>query len=137
MALVKWVVLVASLGLLAGCSSSAPTGGEAAASYTLLQEVNELLHLAAGPTGRPLGKLADLDRFRSTYPRAYEAIKSGDAVVLWGTPLKGEGEVGKDEVVVAYEKGVPANGGYVLLNAGSVKKMSASEFNSAPKAVKK
>jgi hypothetical protein len=55
-------------------------------------------------------------------------------VVLWGTPLKGEGQTGKDEEVLAYQKEVPAQGGYVLLSAGTVKKMSASEFQSAPKA---
>ena len=47
-----------------------------------------------------------------------------------------EGETGKNEAVVAYEKDAPTNGGYVLLSAGSVKKMTASEFAAAPKAGK-
>ena len=42
----------------------------------------------------------------------------------------------KGEAVVAYEKQVPTDGGYVLLSAGSVKKMTAEEFAAAPKAGK-
>jgi hypothetical protein len=135
MTLLRWVVLFATLGLLAGCSSQ--TGGEAAPELTLLQEVNGLLHSAAGAIGRPAAKLADLDRYQSLYPRGHAAVKSGDVVVLWGAALKGEGQAGKDEAVVAYEKGVPAEGGYVLMSAGTVKKMTAAEFSAAPKAGKK
>jgi hypothetical protein len=64
-------------------------------------------------------------------------VKSGEVVVLWGAALKGEGAVGQDEAVVAYEKGVPTDGGYVLLSAGTVQKMNAAEFAAAPKGVKK
>src|SRR5262249_57477881 len=91
----------------------------------------------AGAAGRPPARLADLDRYpqyQSMYPRASAAVKSGDVVVLWGTPLKGEGESGKGEVVVAYEKGVPTDGGDVLLSAGTVKKMTGAEFRPPPTA---
>jgi len=53
-----------------------------------------------------------------------------------GTPPKGEGDVGNNEVVLAYEKKVPTEGGYVLMSAGTVMKMSAAEFTSAPKGKK-
>jgi hypothetical protein len=135
MALVRYALLVAGLGLLAGCSSR--TVGEAPGQAVVLQEVNDLLHASAGTTNRAPAKLADVPaRLQQLYPRAYEAVKSGAVVVLWGAPLKGEGEVGQDEAVVAYDKAVPAEGGYVLLSAGTVKKMSAAEFASAPKAGK-
>jgi hypothetical protein len=71
------------------------------------------------------------------FPKAYESVKSGEVIVLWGTSPKGEGDVGNDEVVLAYEKKVPTEGGYVLMSAGTVKKMTAAELNSAPKAGKK
>ena len=59
-------------------------------------------------------------------------------MVLWGSGVQGEGEAaaGGGEVV-AYEKDVPASGGYVLLTSGQVKKMTADEFQAAPKAGKK
>jgi hypothetical protein len=123
---------VVSFSLIAGCSKQ-PTG-EAAASLTLLQEVNDMLRQATA-SGRPT-KAADLDRYKSNYPRGYEAVKSGEVVVLWATPLQGEGEVGKDELLLAYEKAVPTDGGFVLLSAGTVKKVSASEFSGLPKSGK-
>lgn len=130
-----FVVFAAGFGLLVGCSSRPGAGGETSAAFGNLLEVNDLLHMAAGETARVPAKLAALDgRPKSMFPRGYEAVKSGNVVVLWEAPLKGEGEVGKDEAVIAYEKNVPTEGGYVLLSAGTIKKMTASEFQSAPKA---
>jgi hypothetical protein len=129
----RYLVLVLCFGLFAGCSSRPAKEGDPVAND--FQELNELLHVPT-PSGRPPAKLADLDRHRTMFPKAYNAVKSGDVVVLWGTPTKGEGDVGKDEVVVAYQKNVPTEGGYVLMSAGTVTKMSAAEFASAPKAKK-
>jgi len=136
MIVVRCLAVVALVGLLAGCGSSRPAAGEATEEATTLQEVNDLLHAAAS-SGHPPAKLGDLDRHKALFPRAYEAVKSGKVVVLWGTPPKGEGEVGKDEVVIAYDKEVPTNGGHVLLSAGTIKTMSADEFRAAPKGGKK
>jgi hypothetical protein len=130
MTLVRRVVIAAGLGLLAGCSTQP---GAESPEYTELQEVNDLLRAGAGAAGRPAAGLADLAGYQSMFPRAYEAVQSGEVVVLWGAALAGEGEAGKGESVVAYEKGVPADGGYVLLSAGTVKKMTAAEFGAAPK----
>jgi hypothetical protein len=132
MMLVRWAVIAASLGVLAGCSSQ-PHGGPHPREFATLQDVSDLLHTAAGATRRVPGKVEDLDRFKARYPHGYAAVKSGDVVVLWGATLQGEGAAGKDETVVAYEKNVPAEGGYVLLSAGTVKKMSTAEFAAAPK----
>jgi hypothetical protein len=135
MTFVRWLVLIASFGILSGCSSRPGEG--APPVFGDLQEVNDLLHAAAGALHRSPTGVADLNRYRSMYSRGYEAVKSGNVVVLWGAALKGEGQVGQDETVLAYEKNVPTDGGYVLLSAGTVKKMSAAEFSAAPKAGKK
>jgi hypothetical protein len=137
MVIVRCATVAAGLGLLAGCGSSSRPPAQDDAAATVLQEVNSLLRGAAGATGRPPSRLADLDKYQMMFTRGYAAVKSGDVVVLWGTPLKGEGEAGKDEAVVAYGKGVPKDGGYVLMSAGTVKKMTAEEFGAAPKAGKK
>lgn len=101
--------------------------------------MNDLLHAAADRAGRPPTKVADLNRYQNMYAHGYEAVKSGKVVVVWSQPLKGEGDIAKGgETIAAYEKDVPTEGGYVLMSAGSVKKMSASEFNAAlPKAATK
>jgi hypothetical protein len=127
----KLALLALGFSLVAGCSSR-PRAADAP-EITLLQEVNDLLRSATGAAHRPPMRLADLDRYQSMYPRGYAAVKSGDVVVLWGTAQKGEGEVGKGETVVAYEKNVPTDGGYALLSAGTVKKMTAAEFDATPK----
>jgi hypothetical protein len=136
MVIVRCATVAAGLGLLAGCSSSRPPAEDDAA-VTVLREVNTLLRGAAGATGHPPTRLAELDKYQMMFTRGYAAVKSGEVVVLWGAPLKGEGEAGRDEAVVAYEKHVPKDGGYVLLSAGTVKKMTAEEFHAAPKAGKK
>lgn len=132
--LLRCLATAAALGLLAGCSGR-PSGAAVAPEVTLLQDVNDLLR-AAGTSGRLPAKQADLDRHKNMFPRGYETVKAGSVVVYWGAPFQGEGDVGKNEAVVAYEKNVPTEGGHVLLSAGSVKKMTAAEFTAAPKAGK-
>ena len=79
---------------------------------------------------------SDLAQLESLYPHGYQAVKSGEVVVLWGASMAGE-EGGGSEKVVAYEKKVPTDGGHVLLENGQVKSMTSVEFAAAPKAGKK
>jgi hypothetical protein len=130
-------VSIALLPLLgAGCSGSGGGGGSGqTAQEAVLYEVAGMLRGATRPDGRGPAALADLKGSQSLFPHGYQAVKSGDVVVVWGAGVKGEGEAAsKGGDIVAYEKDAPANGGYVLLTSGEVKKMSASEFQSAPKA---
>jgi hypothetical protein len=56
-------------------------------------------------------------------------IRSGDLVYVWGAGYAAGGTE-----LVAWEKAVPESGGYVLQQDGTVKQLSAGEFQSAPKA---
>jgi len=127
--------LLVGLALLAGCAKR-PTATEAAPTVTILQDVMDLLRTSAATTNRVPAGIADLAPHQATFTRGYNAVKSGDVVVIWGARLQGEGESGKSEAVVAYEKNVPTSGGQVLLSAGTVKHMTAEEFKAAPKAGK-
>jgi hypothetical protein len=121
-----------------GCSSQRNEPGAQADKQNELQEVAELIRGTTGPGGKGPSKLNDFDRHRSASPRGYQAVKSGEVVVLWGGGIQGEGEAAKGGgEIAAYEKDVPTNGGYVLLTSGEVKKMTAAEFEAAPKAGKK
>jgi hypothetical protein len=125
------------LGLVVGCSSRGPGHGEAGSPAVIpLQEVADLLRSSASVANRPAARLADFDQFQSIYSKGYDAVKTGEVIVLWGATIKGEGEKGGDEAVAAYEKAAPTSGGYVLLTSGEVKKMTAAEFQAAPKAGK-
>jgi hypothetical protein len=126
----KYGVLVLCLGLAAGCHATVATKGDP--ESTDFRELGDLWHAAAGKAGRPPAKLADLTPYQKMFPKAYDSVKSGNVVVLWGTAPKGEGDVGSgNEQVLAYEKKAPTEGGYVLMSAGTIKQMSASEFNAA------
>ena len=128
---------VISLGLVAGCSSKPPPA-PSDAGFNALQEVHGLLHASVDRAGHPPSKVSDLERHHNMFPNGYAAVKSGDVVVLWGAPIQDEGDIGKNETPLAYEKNVPTAGGYVLLSAGTVKKMTADEFMAAaPKGAKK
>ncbi len=134
MTILRYLVLAAGPAF----SPVAPPNRRLARTSPCSREVNDLLHASAAAGIEPPASLADLDRHKSMFPRGYEAVKSGEVVVLsWGTPLKGEGQVVLAEAVLAYEKGVPTDGGHVLLSAGTVKKMTAAEFSAAPKTEKK
>jgi hypothetical protein len=135
---VKASALALGLIFLAGCSSK--SGGdieELRKAPASLSEVSELLH-GGGPRGGPANQLSDLDKNKHLFPRGYQAVKNGDIIILWGVRPMGEGDVAKgaSQEIVAYEKKVPTEGGYVLFSGGMMKRMTADEFKAAPKAGK-
>jgi hypothetical protein len=139
MMFVRHLALALVPALVAGCSSKTGggAGGDVGQAPTIVLEARDLLQ--AGGPGRGPTQVGDLDKQKAMFPRGYDAIKTGEIVVLWGTPAKGEGEIekGGPETVAAYEKNVPNEGGYVIMSGGTIKKMTASEFGSAPKAGKR
>jgi hypothetical protein len=122
--------------ILVGCASSA--SGPSAAEMgkePILHEVGGLIRVYSGENGRGPKQPADLAKYENGYPLGYAAVRSGEVVVVWGAKVAGEGDAGSAPPdVVAYEKKTPTDGGWVLLQNGTVKEMTASEFKSAPKA---
>ena len=120
---------------LAGCSSK-PEAAKAPSTNDALQEVGGLIGAYTGEYRKGPAKAADLARYENGFPLGYAALKSGDVVVLWGATVvieEGGGGAGGTGVV-AYEKKVPNEGGFVLLQNNTVKQMTAAEFQNAPKA---
>src|SRR5690348_10063161 len=114
--------LVIAWTLVVGVGCSKTGGGDAGAPQkTSLQEVADLIRSTTLPNGKGPAKVADFDKLQSTYYSGYQAVKSGDVVVVWGAGMKGEGASGKGGEVIAYEKDAPNSGGYVLLNSGEIK----------------
>ena len=95
-----------------------------------LEEFAQMLRTMAGDKQPPPGKMADLDTAEPLLPQSAPAFRSGELVYVWGTTLSGGG------AVVAYEKKAETEGGWVLLQDGTVKQMKADEFKAAPKAKK-
>jgi hypothetical protein len=73
---------------------------------------------------------------RSMGANGYEALRTGSVVLRYNATLpdtdEETGQTDSNEVL-AYEKQVPENGGYVLLLNRSIKKMTADEFKAAPR----
>jgi hypothetical protein len=116
---------------LAGCSSSnkSSDAGAPTASDALMQ-VADMVRDYSSEKGRPPAKMADLAGLKNHYHLGYDALEKGEVVVVWGTPIAGEGG-GGGTGVVAYEKSAPDSGGAVLLQDGKVKQMTADEFRAA------
>jgi hypothetical protein len=125
---VSALVVLIGIGLTAGCTATA-TRPVSAERRDTLKELGEVLKALADEGAKPPAKLAALEPIEPRIPVAGPAIRNGDIVYLWGAEYVSGGNK-----VVAYEKHTPTEGGLVLIQDGTVKEMTADEFNSAPKA---
>ena len=115
---------VALLPLL-GCAGTKATPST---SQGKLEEVREMLKTLQSDKAKPPAKAADLGAVEPYLPTSAADLRSGEIVYVWGAGLSG------GNAVIAYDKKAPTDGGWVLLQDGTVKQMSAAEFSSAPKA---
>ncbi len=97
-----------------------------------LVDLAELLKGVAEQKKSPPARQADLEQYDVINLAATLAITRKEVVYVWGT-----GIIAGGQAVIAYEKDAPSAGGYVLIEDGTVKAMTAAEFAAAPKAVKK
>ncbi|MBP3954019.1 hypothetical protein J8F10_01735 [Gemmata sp. G18] len=121
---------------LAGCSSSqSQSTSQSPGTDAVLHEVGGLIQMCSGETGKGPKKAADLAKYQNGYPLGFQAVQSGEVVVVWGAKIGGEGEAASGPAhVIAYEKKTPTEGGWVLFQNATTKQMSAGDFASAPKA---
>ena len=114
-----------------GCGSDRRVEPEPPREQIALAELGNLLRTFP----KPPTKVDDFKLYADAYPIAWEAVRKGDVVVIWGVTMPGEGDAGKGTTeIVAYEKAAPTTGGFALLHNGQVKKFSAEEFKTAKKA---
>jgi hypothetical protein len=127
------VVLVLMLcGGVCGCGPSInvsdPTGKDK------LAEVADMLQTVQREKAKPPARREELERVEPLMPQAGPDLRSGDIVYFWGAGLATGGNA--SSTVLAHEKKVSTEGGWVLMQDGTIKQMSADEFRSAPKAGK-
>ena len=108
-----------------GEGTGAPTGKDA------LEDLARLLKDFDEKKQKPPASLAAIAPVEPVYTAAHLGLVRGDIVYVWGAGLA----AGSDKVV-ANEKKAGTEGGWVLLQNGSVKQMTAEEFKAAPKAGK-
>lgn len=125
--------LLAGLILFAaGCGSAEPPKGTGTPSgKDGVTDLGVLLKEFADQGKRPPAKLADIDPVEPAHQAAHVGLTRGDIVYVWGVGLSPG-----SAAVLAYEKQAAADGGWVLLQDGTVKTLTAAEFGAAAKAKK-
>ena len=104
---------------------------EPPAEHLALKEIGEMYRLYLKEHHRPPKKAADFTAYDLGYSYGILGLQGGDLIVLWGAQLAETPEAAK--TVLAYEKLAPKQGGFVVMQDGSVEKMTAEEFLAAPK----
>jgi len=94
-----------------------------------MEDFREFLKYLPTDGKKPPRKLSEFIPLEPIAPVAAEYVINGQLVYVWGSDLVEGGNR-----IVAYEKGVETNGGWVLIENGEVKKMTAEEFKSSSKA---
>jgi hypothetical protein len=86
---------------------------------------------AKGPSGPQ-----DLQQFAAEDPAALQALQAGQFVIIWNVKISDVTKSGQSvaDVVLGYDSVVPSSGGGVLFVDGSVKQLTAQDFQQAPKA---
>jgi hypothetical protein len=117
--------------LALGCRSGKP-GAEAFRHGMELREIWIMYHGDKGNKGHVPKGLSDFKQYQTLHSAGYQALHRGDCVVFYGVDLRQLPDPGQK--VLAYVKDVPQKGGEVIMADGTVKAMTAEEFQAAPKA---
>jgi hypothetical protein len=119
---------VAGVGLAAGCGG-AKSEGFGGTGKDALEDFGAMLKSLAQEGRKPPANLAGLEPVEPMTPVGGPALRNGEIVYLWGAGYEPGGTK-----VVAYTKKTDTEGGWVLLQDGTIKQMTAAEFSSAPRA---
>ena len=127
---VLFLVLLPALVASGSCSSRTPEGQRVAHGREL-QWIWDMYHGGKRNAGRVPKSLDDFNQYQMLHPEAYQAVKSGQVVVIYGLDLAHLES--PEQRILAYEKKAPQQGGSVLMADGSIKTMSAEQVQGALK----
>jgi len=119
--------------LLVGCEKpqQSAVDAEAQGRKSELSEIYLLYTLYTKTNQKPPQRVGDLTQKeqQATAPAATRVLQSEEYIVVWGADLSA-----KDGAVLAYQKAVPTEGGWILLRDGTTKQVTADEFKATPMA---
>ena len=120
--------------LATGCGEPTKTPAHQPTNQERLEEVAPMLKIVALDKKKPPNNIAELDPVEPLIPMTVQQIKNGEIVYIWGTTLT----IGSNasSTIIAHEKSAGTDGGWALMQDGTVKKLSVAEFTAAPKAKK-
>lgn len=131
----RWLVaLVVAVSLqAAGCSSNAPVEAPVSTGPTAKESLENMVLLLQhfkDQNQKTPARIEDVEPVDPVFPGAYLGLVRKEIVYVWGAPLNPAGS----DRVLAYESTAPTDGGWVLMQDGTVKQMTQEQFSAAPKA---
>jgi hypothetical protein len=122
--------LLSSFGC-GGNESTQSSGQGGPTAEAALKDLVELLKSAEVEKKKVPTRLEELQPFEGIYLGACMGIQQKQITYIWGSKLSG------GSAIIAHDSNAEKDGGFVLLQDGTVKKMTADEFKAAEKAKKK
>lgn len=125
------------MGLMPGCGGGGSQVAGTPEESLMLQSFAEDYRIYSISKKQPPRKMADLEVLKTMAGPALAEVRSGNILVEWGATLpdtKEEPGQSSASEILAYGKGVPEQGGYVLHLDRTVSRLTAEEFKAAPKA---
>jgi hypothetical protein len=98
-----------------------------------LKQIGLAYHNYVSTNNKPPSKIEDLAPFYENDAKITALVKDGAVVIIWNSSFQNM-TAGTSNTVLGYEKDAKDKGGLVLMADGSVKPMTAKEFNAATKA---
>jgi hypothetical protein len=127
------LAVCAAMFWASGCGADRTAGPPPASTADALKEIAKVYEYLAHERQPPPSGLKDLEEYRDpALLNSWSKLESGEIVLVWRAGYAKAGAAAKK--VLAYEKEAPTKGGAVLMQDGTVKEMTAAEFNAAPKA---
>jgi hypothetical protein len=120
------VPLLAILFLASGCGKAGLAPEQDQGRFDLTRIYQAYMAYLKSNEKPPAG-LGDLEQIESVYPDAIRVVREGAYLVNWGVTER------SSQVVLAYQKDGPEQGGLVVRGDGTVKKMTAEQIRAAAK----
>jgi len=120
--------VIVFLALPAGCGENRPAV-QGLNRKDHLDEIGQMMKGVSEEGRKPPSKLSELESVEPMLPLAGPLLRSGELIYVWGAAY-----VPGSQKVAAFEKKAEAEGGWVLLQDGTVKEVTADEFRATPKA---
>src|SRR5262245_60564557 len=124
------------LGLASGCGSSVEQKEEASAEAQGLKNLGEMYRIVSESLKRPPKDIGELRAAEAQVPGGFSSLGEPNVAIFFGVETpgpSGKSVEGASETILAYDRMVPRQGGFVLMLDRSVRKMSAEEFKAAKK----
>lgn len=128
------LLFVVVSALATGCGEATKTPAQQPTSKERLEEVAQMLKIVAQDKKKPPNSVAELDPVEPLIPMTVQQIKNGEIVYIWGTTLSTGPNA--SSTIIAHEKSAGTDGGWALMQDGTVKKLTAAEFATTSKAKK-